>query len=815
MGHGGAGSTALCERPQRQAKNHLNHRLRLFAATILSAGAVWPAAPAWSQSRTGDAIEPPPSSAKSPAYDPVAQSDASVGDIIVTAQKRQQNLADVPMSITAVSGDVLQQKGIQNVQDLAKLTPGLSFVDSGASVPVYSLRGIGFFDTALAARPTVSVYVDEVPLPFSIMTTGASFDLERVEVLKGPQGTLFGQNATGGAINYIAAKPTSTFEAGVNATYARFNAVNLQGFVSGALTPTLNVRVAANLDRSDDWQYSITRRDSLGGRNILAGRAIADWRPTDGVKFELNVNGFRDRSDTQAAQFIALFPSRAALIPTVAPALATYPIAPQDNRAADWDPNTPLKKDNRFFQASLRSEFELSDAVKLTSITAYSHFDLDQTTDQDGTAYNNALTDADGKISSFSQELRLSGDIQNLQWILGASYGYDEARENNVYTFYYNTTAYVFAGGPVPALRQLSDEKFNTYAVFGNLDYDLTRTVTLHGGIRYTKADLSYNACTADYNGTGIVGFTTTYNAIRRGRGLPPITIAPNSCTILDATLTPAPAIGTLNEDNISWRAGIDWKPARDTLLYLNVSRGYKAGGLPTVNGLSTDNFKPATQESVLAYELGARTSLFDRKVDLSGALFYYDYSDKQLKGRVLLTPNLFGAQEALVNIPKSRVQGAEAQVSVRPYRGLSLTVAGTYIDSKVQSDFNNYTILGSAANFKGEPFPYTPKFQLVLDGQYRWSVGADLSAFVGGNLNYRTHTKAGFGTEAVLDIDAYTLVDLQAGIEANDRRWRVAAFAHNVTDAYFWTNVAKVGDVARRITGQPITYGIQVSWRY
>ena len=156
-------------------------------------------------------------------------------EVVVTAQKRQESINSVPMTINAVSGEQLLAQGIHSVGDLAKIAPGFHYTPSPYSTPIYSIRGIGFNESSLGAKPNVSVYVDEVPLAFPIVTAGVALDLERVEILKGPQGTLFGQNSTGGAINYIAAKPTNQLEAGVNAEYGRFNEANLEGFVSGAV----------------------------------------------------------------------------------------------------------------------------------------------------------------------------------------------------------------------------------------------------------------------------------------------------------------------------------------------------------------------------------------------------------------------------------------------------------------------------------------------------------------------------------------------------------------------------------------------------
>jgi len=173
----------------------------------------------------------------------------SEGEIVVTAQKRTERANEVPLSITAVSGDQLLKQGISTPADLVKVTPGLTYTESVSALPVYTIRGIGFFDDSTADSPAVSVYVDQVPLPFAIMTEGASLDPERVEVLKGPQGTLFGQNSTGGAINYVAAKPKDHFSAGADLTYARFNEVDAQGFVTGQLADGLTFRLA---DRAAD-----------------------------------------------------------------------------------------------------------------------------------------------------------------------------------------------------------------------------------------------------------------------------------------------------------------------------------------------------------------------------------------------------------------------------------------------------------------------------------------------------------------------------------------------------------------------------------
>jgi outer membrane receptor protein involved in Fe transport len=250
-------------------------------------------------------------------------------------------------------------------------------------------------------------------------------------------------------------------------------------------------------------------------------------------------------------------------------------------------------------------------------------------------------------------------------------------------------------------------------------------------------------------------------------------------------------------------------------MLYANVSRGYKAGSVPAPGAINLEEFDPVNQESLLAYEAGFKVSLANRAIDITGAGFYYDYTDKQLLARRITTPNLLGALPALINVPKSEIKGAEAQINFYPTKGLTLTAAATYLDSKVTSSFTNYTILATQENFQGNPFPYTPKWQAVLDGQYKFPVSEGLTAMVGGNLNYRSKTTAGFGTNAYLRIDAYTLIDLRAGVEDPDGKWSAQIFGRNVTNEYYWTNVAKFNDTVRRYSGMPATYGVQFGVKF
>lgn len=758
-----------------------------------------------------------------------AQDNASGGglqDIVVTAQKRSERLNDVPISVNVATGADLAARGITNASDLTKIVPGFSAAQSQFGPPVFTLRGIGFYDSSLGAKPSVSVYLDEVSIPFSIMTRGATVDLERVEVLKGPQGTLFGQNATGGAINYIASKPTEDFKTGIDLGYASFESITAGGFVSGPITPTLKARIAVRTEQGGAYQKSLTRPgDELGDRNFTTGRFLLDWTPSSAVHFQLGLNGFLDKSETPAAQLLAVIP----LNPSGLPAeVAAAPLAARNNRSADWTPGREDSND-KYYQAYLRGDIDLSDSLSLTSITSYSRFDPDFLIDPDGVAQDGYSQRTTGKITAFGQEMRISGEIGgNFKFIVGGNYGKEHSYQRDDVTNSASSPSKQFAALGVPQFSdyyQFADQQIESYAAFGNIDFKLGEAVVLHGGVRYTKTDIDFSGCTAD-SGANTLGLAlqNLYNfVVRPAAGLPGnLTIAPGTCVTLrgdpadPATFfTAGTADASLNEDNISWRAGIDYKPTSRVLLYANASKGYKSGSFPALPASDAAQYRPASQESVMAYELGFKATVLDRTAQINGALFHYDYNDKQVRGRIVANPDIFGPLEALVNVPQVRIQGAELQLDLAPTQGLRVSIAGTYVKSKIRGSFLNTDSFGNIRDFGGEPLPLTPKYQITLDGQYDWELNGTMKAFAGANLEFRSDTNGALGQTPLLDIPDYTLIDLRAGIGSIDDRYKLSLFVRNLDNTYYTTNATRVADTAVAFAGKPRTIGATFSFRY
>jgi iron complex outermembrane recepter protein len=787
--------------------SHHRHASRM-ANCLVRIAIVGLASPVLAQHATTSDTTPATTTAPPVPSASVSQENDGIPDIVVTAQKRSQSVNSVGMSIAAVSGDELTERGITDVASLAKIVPGFTYAPSDSLSPVYTIRGIGFYESSLASAPAVSVYQDEVPVPFPIMSSGVALDLERVEVLKGPQGTLYGQNSTGGAVNYIAAKPTSDFQAGGTFSFERFGRIDADTFLSGPLSPTLSIRVAVGTEQGGAWQYSETRNDHLGNANMTRGRITLDWDPADRLTFRLNLNGFVDQSDTQASQLISITNTN------VTPSILNTPTNPSNDRQADWSPDAPNSKNNRMWQSSLRGDYEFDDAIKLTSLSALSSMDVEAYYDNDGSAGADLNYTELGHIQSVFQEIRLSGHDDRADWIVGGNYSHDSVSDFQ---------SFDSSDASSRALYQhnfgSSDEKIRTAAGFGNLEYRVTQALTLQGAARYTDDTRSSGNCAGTLdpaNGLGDL-FVFLQKAVYGIAN--PILVQRGQCVSLlpDHLPSVTPFEQTLTEHNVSWRFGANYMLDSGTLLYANVSQGYKAGSIGTLAIASTAGYAPVKQEKVLAYETGIKAPLFDHRLQFNTAAFYYDYTDKQLRNFIF--DPVFSILNDLQNVPKSRLWGIEAELNARPIAGLTLTGGASYINSKVTDDYFAYNATATVyGNFKGSPIPFTPEWTANADAEYAWTMSGDLKPFMGGGLTYHSSTNATFYTSAIpaplFEIDSFSLLSARAGLRAPDGKWSVTLFGENLTDKYYWNTVTRGLDTIARRAGMPATFGVRLTLR-
>ena len=796
------------------------------------------------------------------------QDSGGVSEIIVTAQKREQSLMDVGQTLSVLSGDALEKQRIMSGEDLAIAVPSLTFARTDYNVPVFSLRGIGFNSSALAAYPAVSFYLDEAPLAFPITAANATFDLQRIEVLKGPQGTLFGQNSTGGAINYIANKPTETFEAGVSATYGRFDLFEFTGHVSGPLSDTVRVRLAGQAHVMDPWQKSYTRPGDRNGREkYFTGRGILEWEASPDFKATLTVAGWKDTSQPQA---LALSGTKYAfdqrdhplgapvfaqpLIPTK-PRLADWggPVGPSDNDFIQQATQTRLFADRDQIQGSLRLEFSPTDNLLLTALSSYVRFRQEMGASRSGSAIQNEdQTRMDGRIDSFSQELRLENTGNDtLHWVAGVNYENSKAAESQLQSYANNTSAInsnIFQNGIE------NHNAIENIAAFANVEAEVVPRLTAKAGVRYTKSVIKNTACGTDAGDGNIANIFNFLGDLFNGNldenfnridpNLFPY-IQPGDCFTMNYPSTVPGEVGEipgetfrykLKEDNVSWRVGLDYRATDELLLYGNVSKGYKAGSFPTGSPASFVGLEPVTQESVLAYEIGLKSELLNRRLTINAAGFIYDYKDKQVQGTIF--DNVWGALPQLRNIPKSKVKGAEIEVNAAPVPGLTLSASATYLDSEIlKIDPTEFTVIGPL-DMKGQKLPLTPEWSYSLGGEYTFDTGR-IRPFIGANWRWVGKSEATLGSGLIrgsdlvspadgapnrfLDgpaslpfmIGSYGVLSGRVGVSGPDDRWTLTAWCDNCTNKYYWLNVTIAQDNISRGVGRPATYGVTAKFDF
>jgi iron complex outermembrane recepter protein len=759
---------------------------------------------------------------------------STLDEIVVTAQKREQSANDVGISITSVGAASLERRDISSVTDLVKIVPGLTVANAGSTATViYTLRGVGFNASNLSATSAVAVYVDEVALPYPVMTQGVGLDLQRVEVDKGPQGTLFGQNSTGGAVNYIANKPTDVLSGGIDLTYGRFNWWTAKGDISGPLSETLKFRVAVSQDGGDGWQQDYTRDATLGRPDHTQGRFLLQWDPSSQIHVNLGLNAWRDLSDSQALQLVKYLP----LNPPGLPAVAAFPTAPANDRAAAWDSPAPypLRIDSHFVQPFLRGDFDLVHGLTLTSLTAYSYYTTDSYVDSDGTPFQLGEDRQVGNIHDFSQEIRLSGKSDRMNWVVGGNYQTNTVNEDlTVFTRDLSNSQNLGGSGfSIVEAPVVTATNTHARAGFANLDYQWTDKWSSVIGARYTDTAIGFTGCTLDAGinipNDPIPGVTANfgsfvnllYGELTGNAGANPI--HPGGCTTLDnisrngqpPTYLPTFSPQTLDEHNVSWNVALDYKPTPDALLYARVAQGYKSGSFQVVAASTSQQFAPAKQESLLSYELGSKLTLFDHRLQLDSALFYYDYKNKQLSN--FLANPILGPLPALVNIPKSRVYGAEAGAAFVPVERLTIRAAVTYVNTEIQQ-FSGFDVNGTPANFAGQRFNLAPAWTGTTDVDYRIPIRANMTAYIGGGTTSQSATsgviRAPTFDSSPYDIKAYTTLDLQAGIESSSG-WTVGIWGKNVLNEYYWNNANRNSDVVVRSAAMPAMYGIRFGYKF
>ncbi|HYE47541.1 MAG TPA: TonB-dependent receptor [Caulobacter sp.] len=784
----------------------------------------------------------------------LAQTPAPAADevdtLVVTANRREEAVNEVPMSIQAFRGEQLEELRVTDVKDLSSIVPSFTVSRSYQGVPTYTLRGIGFNTINLSATSTVGTYVDEVAYAYPIMNAGPVFDLERVEVLKGPQGTLFGRNTTAGLINFVTAKPSAELEAGLNAEVANYETTNLEGYISGPWGEMLQARVAFRVENSNEgWQESVSRPgDKLGQVNRYGLRASLAFVPNDAVEIDVSYSLWANKSETLAAQAIGFTPATAAS-PFNAPGLVAFVGSKPFNDAsqADWAPDArrrtdvgtglgidkPLEEDSRFQGYKLRAAFELPGDLRLISLTSYADMQRNGVNDWSGAPYEILIQDAKGRIKSFAQELRLEGSTERVTWLVGGYYASDDILDSNrtilqdnanVGTIRFFTNSLLGSpfntGGYTPLQASQAFRTFvdigeidtTTASVFANADWTLTDSFKVTTGVRWTRDTQAYEGCSRDFNGNMLPNVNVTNRALFFPVYGPIAPITQGQCNTFNPNTASFGLVKSeLDETNVAWRLALNWAPAEDLLLFASVSKGAKAGATPiNAANISTQN-APATQEMLLAYEVGAKAGLFDRRVQANVSGFYYDYEDKQLS--VYFADPIYTALARLNNVPESRAYGIDGDLTWRVTPELTAMASAVWLQTEVIG-YVGVNAAGLPQDFDGAEFLYSPEWQTSFTLAYDGQVGqVGLKAAL--NYRWQSESQADLEGNPLFVIPEYGLLTGSVGLWTPDERWGLSLWGRNLTDEYYWSAVSSNANTVVRFPGMPRTFGLTLSMRY
>lgn len=723
--------------------------------------------------------------------------DAASHEIVVTAQKRAQSIEDVPLSVTAVSGDQLRGLGISDTAGLANLSANVVATTS-ANLPAITIRGVGLNEFASNFDSPVAVEVDEVYKSKPYMASIPIYDLDRVEILKGPQGTLFGRNTTGGTVNYFISEPTQSSSGGMNLSGDNFARFHVDGFLNTGITDDLAARFSYYVAQGSGGPYhNLYTGSRYGAPDQLAGRFQLKWH-RNGTTVRMSAYAFRDRSEVTPYKSPGIFNADGSYC---APLLTGHI---DDNRAACLrygpfaiDPANPSglretqdirqinadygwKANNKAAGISLHIEQDLG-AAKLVSITSYDHFRRIQREDGDDSPYVTVNDHFYSGINQFTQELRIAGKAGQLNYLVGGFYEHDDLNEFNSVNGLQNP----LLGLPPFAPRLMADftQKVRSLALFTHEELELTKTLSLVAGLRYTNDRTRLNALSA-------LGANDPQGAEQRVTPVIPV-------DALD---------GRRTDGTTSFRAGINWHFRPGQLLYGSISRGFRSGGYSVPFGGEITTFSP---ERLTAYEIGYKgriTSQFDFNV----AGFRYDYKDLQVN---------VDAPASVVpitkNIGASRSYGVDADLLWHTPDGWLARLGVGYLDARFRNTDAVVTTYAGVVGLDGKRPVNTPKW--TLQGLVQKTVP------VSDAYQLVLETDAKFISARYLEATgqifdrapAYAVQNARIAFGPTDGRWEFAIFGKNIWNREYLTYLNNVSFFRLEIYGDPASYGAQASFKF
>lgn len=767
-------------------------RSGLFASAALFLA---PCALAQTAGQTNQEAEVQPSAPEATGAADAEGQDTATGDIVVTARRVEENLQRVPASVSAFNERALDRLQANDTTALQGAVPNLNIVQGRGSSNATNIfiRGVGQPDALQTFDPAVGVYVDDVYLSRIRGNQLDLLDVERVEVLRGPQGTLYGKNTIGGAIKFVSRRPGKQARANVQAVVGSYGELTIRGAASGPLAPTLSAGIAVQRSKNDgyvkdrvlDRRYN--DRDSFGVRGTLA------YTPTDSVRIDLVGDSTKDDAFLNVGRPLNNLTSAFGAVLPVTGLTGRY----------DWTARTSpsLPNSTKLTHQGLAGTVavDLTDALTVKSITARRWLDTDDYIDIDATEYNTGDVFVGVDQKQFSQEFQLAYTGGRLSGVAGLYYLKEDVVSHQES---YGSDFLRFTPTTVPPtfLRTIDDDQTTkSYAAYANGTFAILENLRLSAGIRFTRE-------TKDYFRT-----TSTF-----------------SSNPLFTSLTPVTFDVKRTWKDTSPMISLDWQATSDTLVYVRAAKGFKSGGFNGRANSPTERtvFEP---ETVWSYEGGLKTRL-GNQLRFNAAVFWNDYRDFQARVTGVEEDAVTGipaARLSVLNAGKLRIRGAEFEAAWTPVQRLLIDAQLGLLDADYK-EFNDLRFPGGSRAFQTPPF--APKVTFRGGAQYNFDLGTVGSLTVGGQSRYRSRTalavdstlvvgNAGTTTEiAGLFQNDFWLHDARLVWEDDSRRFSVGLYGNNLTNRRYKTDAqefSSVGSIRTVYYGAPRTWQLKVTARY
>jgi iron complex outermembrane recepter protein len=703
--------------------------------------------------------------------------------IVVTARRTEETLQTTPVAVSAFNEGDLSDRLVSTLDGLQGHVPNLNIVQgrgSSSSANIF-IRGIGQPDALQTFDPGVGVYVDDV---YISRIQGALFDvydIERIEVLRGPQGTLYGKNTIAGAIKLVSRLPDEEFRAFGEATYGSYDQVDLRARVAGPIDPDwLYASASFFMANRDGFVTDPLTGQDYNDKETLAGRATLVAEPTQSSKYVLHFDYTRARPGITLGRHedeltqLDLFLGEVVLEPA--------PAGEFDFRTSTTIPEN--RQDLDHFGVSLTGQWDLSDRMTLKSISAYRDLGYDVFIDIDASVFQ--LGDVFVGIDQyqFSQELQLLYGNDRFNMVSGLFYLRENAESDQIA---FGDDIFAFAGvsALVPFRRDITDDlELDSFAAFAHGTYKLTDRVSLSAGLRYTYEHKSYERAT----------------------------------TIDTGGVFPDPLFAFAFQQDESWQAAtpsftVDYQATDDAMLYGSIGRGFKSGG---INGRanSEGEEKPYDPEFVTTYEIGAKTQWWDGKLTANLALFLNKYQDFQAR---VASGDAFTVVFAVLNAGELTTKGAELELMARPWEHTLISANIGYLDAQYD-EFWDADALGNPVDRSDDVVPFSPEWTVGVYAQQTIPLGGIANLVLAGAVKYRSEMYLSVDNRPGLVEDGYVLVDLSAMAEFGGGRYYLKGGVKNLTDEVYKTDAQEFSAVANIQTayyGDPRTWFIQLGARF